>query len=108
MGVDELASAPSPGAEPAPGAAPPAGGEALASPAQPTLAAGLELSAPKGPAESLPLGTPGDAAQKTIYSLNPFDRGASRDLSKPVSVDAPAPESAEDDGAGQGDRGDDS
>ena len=41
--------------------------------------------------EPLPLGTPGTAAQKTIYSLNPFDRGASRDLSKPVSVDAPAP-----------------
>jgi len=40
VGVDELASAPSPGAEPAPGAAP-GGGEALASPAQPTLAAGL-------------------------------------------------------------------
>ena len=41
--------------------------------------------------EPLPLGTPGTAAQKTIYSLTPFDRGASRDLSKPVSVDAPAP-----------------
>ena len=24
-----------------------------------------------------------------IYSLNPFDRGGSRDLSRPVSVDAP-------------------
>ena len=41
--------------------------------------------------EPLPLGTPGTATQKTIYSLNPFDRGASRDLSKPVSVEAPAP-----------------
>ena len=41
--------------------------------------------------QALPLGTPGTAAQKTIYSLNPFDRGASRDLSKPVSIDAPAP-----------------
>lgn len=61
------------------------------------------VSAPETPAESapalelpmaggeLPLGTPGTAAQKTIYSLNPFDRGASRDLSKPVSIDAPAP-----------------
>ncbi|MEM1448933.1 MAG: ABC transporter ATP-binding protein [Planctomycetota bacterium] len=35
----------------------------------------------------LPLGVPGTAQPKTIYSLNPFDRGASRDLSKPVSVD---------------------
>ncbi len=43
----------------------------------------------------LPLGAPGTSAQKTIYSLNPFDRGASRDLSKPVSVDDPSP--AEDD-----------
>jgi len=39
---------------------------------------------------SLPLGTPGTAQPKTIYSLNPFDRGASRDLSKPVSVE-PSP-----------------
>ncbi|MEM9802824.1 MAG: ABC transporter ATP-binding protein, partial [Planctomycetota bacterium] len=37
--------------------------------------------------QPLPLGTPGDAAPKTIYSLNPFDRGAMRDLSKPVSVE---------------------
>lgn len=51
--------------------------------------------------EPLPLGTPGTAAQKTIYSLNPFDRGASRDLSKPVSVEAPAspPEGGEETGA---------
>ncbi len=57
--------------------------------AAPVLAAGLELSS--GPAESSapPLGTPGNAGSKIIYSLNPFDRGASRDLSKPVSVDAP-------------------
>jgi len=44
--------------------------------------------APTG-ARSLPLGTPGTAGKKTIYSLNPFDRGASRDLSKPVDIDAP-------------------
>lgn len=41
------------------------------------------------PSKPLPLGTPGTARPKTIYSLNPFDRGASRDLSKPVSVDTP-------------------
>lgn len=29
------------------------------------------------------------AATRTIYSLNPFDRGASRDLSAPTRVDAP-------------------
>lgn len=47
-------------------------------------------TAPTG-ARSLPLGTPGTANKKTIYSLNPFDRGASRDLSKPVDIDAPPP-----------------
>ncbi len=64
-------------------------------PAAPPKTSGLELSgagsagAP-GPSASgpLPLGTPGTAAKsKIIYSLNPFDRGASRDLSKPVTVD---------------------
>ena len=40
----------------------------------------------------LALGVPGNSQQKTIYSLNPFDRGASRDLSAPVTVDAPAPD----------------
>lgn len=61
---------------------------------QGTLASGLSLE-PAGNvnagSKALPLGTPGTAQKKTIYSLNPFDRGASRDLSKPVSVDAPAP-----------------
>ena len=66
-----------------------------AAPAAPApVSSGLQLSgtdsAPAAaPAASvpLPLGTPGTAQSKTIYSLNPFDRGASRDLSKPVTVD---------------------
>ncbi|MEM8713514.1 MAG: hypothetical protein AAGG01_21430, partial [Planctomycetota bacterium] len=55
------------------------------------------ISPPAAPAPSaddsapLPLGTPGTAKSKTIYSLNPFDRGASRDLSKPVSIEPDAP-----------------
>lgn len=68
-------------------------GESAPQPAAPAAAAApVELKAelPMAGGE-LPLGTPGTAAQKTIYSLNPFDRGASRDLSKPVSVDSPAP-----------------
>lgn len=55
---------------------------------------GLELAPPgSSGGKPLPLGTPGTAQSKTIYSLNPFDRGASRDLSKPVTVepDLPAP-----------------
>ena len=58
------------------------------------VASGLELSgtgsapvAAPAASGSLPLGTPGTAQAKTIYSLNPFDRGASRDLSRPVTVD---------------------
>ncbi len=50
---------------------------------------GLELAAPAS--KPLPLGTPGTSEQKIIYSLNPFDRGASRDLSKPVSVEPDPP-----------------
>jgi ABC-2 type transport system ATP-binding protein len=39
---------------------------------------------------ALPLADPGPAPdRKVIYSLNPFDRGASRDLSKPVDVTRP-------------------
>ena len=37
---------------------------------------------------ALPVSQPAPVRQ--IYSLNPFDRGASRDLSAPVNVDAPA------------------
>jgi ABC-2 type transport system ATP-binding protein len=36
-------------------------------------------------------GAPKPAAAKQIYSLNPFDRGAQRDLSRPVSSDKDAP-----------------
>jgi hypothetical protein len=107
-GLEELSGAAAPGGAPAPGGDP-GGGEAAPAPTmQAPLAEGLELSAPTvAPASAatpLPLGTPGDAAPKIIYSLNPFDRGASRDLSKPVSVDAPAPESEgeEQDGQGEG------
>ncbi len=100
VSIDELTAASPSGSAPSPGAV-----EPLEAPmAQPVVAEGLELSSPKAPADPLPLGTPGNAAPKTIYSLNPFDRGASRDLSKPVSVDAPAPEAAANDGDGQGDQ----
>jgi len=55
---------------------------------QPTLQSTLPVNDGALPvSSSLPLGTPGAAQPKTIYSLNPFDRGASRDLSKPVSVE---------------------
>jgi ABC-2 type transport system ATP-binding protein len=53
--------------------------QAGAAPAQATL---VELSP-----VALPLAAPAQTRQ--IYSLNPFDRGASRDLSAPVDVDAP-------------------
>jgi len=53
--------------------------QAAAAPAQPAL---VELSP-----VALPLAAPAQTRQ--IYSLNPFDRGASRDLSAPVDVDAP-------------------
>ncbi len=67
--------------------APTAASVALAAPVAPE-AAGLQLSGSVPAAsEPLPLGTPGTAKSKTIYSLNPFDRGASRDLSKPVSIE---------------------
>jgi len=66
-------------------------------------ASGLELSQAPTETSPLPLGTPGNTGSKIIYSLNPFDRGASRDLSKPVSVDAPANEAS-----GAGDEADDS
>jgi ABC-2 type transport system ATP-binding protein len=39
-----------------------------------------------------PHGTaPASAPGRVIYSLNPFDRGAQRDLSKPVPIDGPKP-----------------
>jgi len=48
-----------------------------------------------GPALARPSAAPGTAAGpavgRVIYSLNPFDRGAQRDLSKPVQVDGPLP-----------------
>lgn len=79
--------APSASAPSTPG---PSAPQAASDAAPEVLAGGLQLGAPD-PSKPLPLGTPGDAAPKTIYSLNPFDRGASRDLSKPVSVDPPPP-----------------
>lgn len=52
---------------------------------------GLDLAPDAPAANTPPLGTPGTAQSKTIYSLNPFDRGASRDLSKPVQVEPDPP-----------------
>lgn len=93
-GLDELAMPVASGPGAAPSSKPEAGPAGLSADA-PVLASGLELSqGPTGPS-ALPLGTPGNAGSKIIYSLNPFDRGASRDLSKPVSVDAPPEAPAE-------------
>ena len=65
-------------AQPAPGA-----------PAAEAPAAQAPAGGASGPAPSSggapPLGTPG--RKKVIYSLNPFDQGASRDLGKPMAVE---------------------
>ena len=54
-----------------------------------------------GPLGAPSVGTaPTPAAGRVIYSLNPFDRGAQRDLSKPVRVDGPATQSTDDDRSG--------
>tara|TARA_R110002126_G_scaffold86474_4_gene208709 strand:- start:24545 stop:25783 length:1239 start_codon:yes stop_codon:yes gene_type:complete len=64
-----------------------------------TLATGLQLGmAPvASSSETAPAAAKPDAP-KMIYSLNPFDRGASRDLGAPVSADPEAP-AADDDEA---------
>ncbi|MEO1697564.1 MAG: ABC transporter ATP-binding protein [Planctomycetota bacterium] len=74
--------------EPTPKESAPAASVPATAPVPPDAPIALD-PIPKG--RELPLGTPGTANKRTIYSLNPFDRGASRDLSKPVDVDAPAP-----------------
>lgn len=42
-----------------------------------------------GEAPSPPESAPSGGGKKIIYSLNPFDRGAQRDLGAPVEVDDP-------------------
>ncbi len=84
LGTEHVAAAREAGAAPTAPAAAPAPAQSSGLSIEPVGQGG-------GSAKPLPLGTPGTAQPKTIYSLNPFDRGASRDLSKPVSVDAPAP-----------------
>jgi ABC-2 type transport system ATP-binding protein len=57
--------------------------------AQPPASAVSPMPSVVPPASNaLPVSQP--AATRQIYSLNPFDRGASRDLSAPVNVEAPA------------------
>ncbi len=102
-------SGPAPAPSSAPQAPSAAGAPEAASPASagdaPDLASGLELSSTPAKPAPLPLGTPGNTGSKIIYSLNPFDRGASRDLSKPVSVDAPADEANGDEEGPDGSEG---
>ena len=58
------------------------------------VAAGLGLTmAPSMPSPGTqPTAAEPKSSGKQIYSLNPFDRGASRDLSKPVTQDEPVSE----------------
>jgi ABC-2 type transport system ATP-binding protein len=59
------------------------------------VAQGLDLvSGPASASDAPPLGTPG--GKKIIYSLNPFDQGASRDLGQPMDVGGSAPPKDED------------
>ena len=52
--------------------------------------AGLMLELPQaGEAPAPPESAPSGGGKKIIYSLNPFDRGAQRDLGAPVEVDDP-------------------
>ncbi|MEZ5976046.1 MAG: ABC transporter ATP-binding protein [Planctomycetota bacterium] len=88
--LEELFSALVQGELAAPGRVEP-GAVAEDEPASDSAGAGSPLislgmgSIPMAPAAPvLPPGTPPPTG-RTIYSLNPFDRGASRDLSKPVS-----------------------
>jgi ABC-2 type transport system ATP-binding protein len=69
----------------------PAAPSAPGPPAAPQLEVALPVSAPEpSPAPAADAGPP-----KMIYSLNPFDRGAERDLGKPVSADPTAPATPE-------------
>lgn len=54
----------------------------------------LEVSAPLAALEPAPAAAP--AQSKIVYNLNPFDMGASRDLSKPKPIDGPAASPKED------------
>jgi ABC-2 type transport system ATP-binding protein len=60
-----------------------------------TLASGLQLGAPSS--ASAPTAGAAPEAPKMIYSLNPFDRGAERDLGAPVSADPDVPATDADD-----------
>lgn len=91
-GTAEEANAPVP-AEAGPGAAAPpdpAGAsltlELPQAPAAPSAGASGPAASPASPP------APAAAGKRVIYSLNPFDRGAQRDLGAPVEVDdAPSP-----------------
>jgi hypothetical protein len=98
LGLDPAQAAAGAPVAPPPGV--PARG-AAAAPFAP-LAGGLTVletprpaSSPSGPsappAASAPAAptTPPATKERVIYSLNPFDRGATRDLSKPQASDAP-------------------
>jgi ABC-2 type transport system ATP-binding protein len=84
-GDKEVSSAPAPASAPVP--------TTVAAPdTSSPVAVELELNLVSDPAPAStapPLGTPGE--KKIIYSLNPFDQGASRDLGKPMDVNAPSP-----------------
>jgi ABC-2 type transport system ATP-binding protein len=66
------------------------GGEGIATSPPTASAPPLPSSEPiAGPAALDVLPAEGKAPARVLYSLNPFDRGATRDLSKPVQVDPP-------------------
>lgn len=69
-----------------PAVAPPAALSPEAALVQPGLA---QPAIPQSTMQATMQATNQPAATRTIYSLNPFDRGASRDLSAPTQVDAP-------------------
>ncbi|MCH2107488.1 MAG: hypothetical protein MK291_12700, partial [Planctomycetes bacterium] len=69
----------------------------------PAQDAPVEVSSELGGA--LPMaspGEPGPAEAKQIYSLNPFDGGATRDLNKPTGADSTAPPADDCDQAEEG------
>ena len=59
------------------------GGESLGSPTAPAGTARTPARAAAGAGAGLPLGVPTPEGGRVLYNLNPFDQGATRDLSRP-------------------------
>jgi ABC-2 type transport system ATP-binding protein len=65
---------------------------ALAGVKRPTSSPGVAAASPtvstaEAPARGASAAAPGAASNKIVYNLNPFDRGATRDLGKPKAVE---------------------